>query len=128
MSRSEEKQFINYWKDKGVEAWVDDLDDRAGNVLSGNGVKIKKPFHGKLKGCNNYNRPFRIFHVLFNGDVVLCCRDWRQEVILGNIMEDNIYHVWNSPQYEYIRKVITSKEESHEEFLCSRCIYASKEP
>jgi radical SAM protein with 4Fe4S-binding SPASM domain len=37
--------------------------------------------------------------------MVICCHDWRRTVVLGNVREQSIEEIWNSPRYlELIRQ------------------------
>jgi radical SAM protein with 4Fe4S-binding SPASM domain len=38
-------------------------------------------------------------YIVENGDMILCCHDWRQTVVLGNVAETSIKAVWNSDRF-----------------------------
>ncbi len=42
--------------------------------------------------------PFKSICFLYNGDVSLCCMDMEGKIIFGNIMEDDLSDIWNSPK------------------------------
>jgi radical SAM protein with 4Fe4S-binding SPASM domain len=41
--------------------------------------------------------------IRWNGEVVLCCHDWRNEVLLGNINDSPLLNIWNSSDFEIRR-------------------------
>lgn len=63
----------------------------------------------KLEYTGPCDRPLDQMVISSNGDVIICCRDWRYENILGNIYNDNLYDIWHgdkmkSVQYSIIRQ------------------------
>lgn len=62
-----------------------------------------------------------MIHILYNWDIILCCMDWRREVILGNVKTKNAYEIWNGEKYDKIRKMVNDKIESSHNFICKRC-------
>jgi len=109
--------MINFWRSKGIKNinYFDNPTNRAGNVSFLPKIK-KKSIHG----CNSIWAN-SMMHILYNGDVVLCCMDWKREVILGNIREESLYNIWNSEIYCITRKMRDGKIESHSNFICKRC-------
>jgi MoaA/NifB/PqqE/SkfB family radical SAM enzyme len=59
-----------------------DLTNRAGNVPN-----AAIPVEPLKASCY---RPFRQLYIRYTGDVVLCCCDWRGEVVFGNIMNEDL--------------------------------------
>jgi radical SAM protein with 4Fe4S-binding SPASM domain len=93
--------------------------DRAGNVDKySNKINNKK-----VKGCSQ-NRPIERLHVDFEGNVILCCQDWKREYILGNVNDASILEIWNSKKFNKIREDISGKGNTPE--LCRKCLLAEK--
>ncbi len=44
--------------------------------------------------------------VLWNGDVVPCCRDVEGKYTMGNILKQDIKDIWNSKKYRQFRKLV----------------------
>lgn len=42
------------------------------------------------------NRPNKQLNVLADGRVVLCCADWREEVVIGNLQHHTISELWHA--------------------------------
>lgn len=54
--------------------------------------------------------PFREITVAWNGNVNICCQDWRHEYTVGNVMESSLSAIWVSPEFEAARAHLQNKE------------------
>ena len=117
LTEEEKEEAIHYWKSLGVKriAYFPSPISRAGNV-----PWLPQVRHRKIKGCRSIWRNSMI-HILFNGDVVLCCMDWKREVVLGNVKRQTIEEIWNGEKYNQVERWIRGEEEPPENFLCLRC-------
>ena len=70
-----------------------------------------------LERCCNI--PCYKMSVDINGDVILCCSDWHRTMILGNVLTDNIYSIWNNSKYREIRTQLIRNDRSNK--LCEKC-------
>lgn len=85
---------IAYWKTRGVRAKYTTLENRGGNI-----TEVEKP--QKSQEMTYYTTCTRLMkqaYIHFNGDVVLCCVDNSRKVVFGNVREQTLYEVWNSPK------------------------------
>lgn len=57
--------------------------------------------------------------VLWNGDVVPCCRDAQGDYIMGNILEQDFYEIWNGEKFREFRRKVNSDQANLE--LCRLC-------
>jgi radical SAM protein with 4Fe4S-binding SPASM domain len=75
----------------------------------------------KPKPCKDI---FTIFSVQWNGDVSLCPYDVEGRFDLGNVGENTIDEIWNSPSYRQIRKRLANarKEPENEPEICKTCL------
>lgn len=64
-------------------------------------------------------KPFREMSFRWNGDVALCCDDWRGEYPCGNIHRNYIVEIWNSPEFEAARRKLYAKERTFNP--CRKC-------
>ena len=78
-------------------------------------------YSNKIRGCSLKHRPLTHIHVVENGDVILCCRDWEREIVLGNLSRSSIYEIWNSHKYSNLIGEIYSGEKAQDDFICYRC-------
>lgn len=102
--------FYNSWGNKIIERF---------SINRLKKLSLRKILARKT-GCN-LQRDTHWLHILFNGDICLCCMDWKGEVLLGNVKHASIKEVWNSEKYKNIRKMISSRSDTLPNFLCKRC-------
>ena len=116
VSESEIEEASDFWKARGVKhEIINHPISRGGNVNI-----LNAPHHESIRGCNSIWRD-KMIHILFNGDVVLCCMDWRRKVILGNVSSQSIEKIWNSKKYEAVRKIISGEKKGWPGFICYQC-------
>jgi len=59
-------------------------------------------------------------HIKYNGNVILCCQDWGQEVVLGNVREQSLADIYNGPLAEHYREKLGERDRRGLK-LCERC-------
>ncbi len=72
-------------------------------------------------GCE---RPFRQMYINHRGEAVLCCNDWRFEVVMGDTAEAFLDEIWNNGKYRTYREHL-QRDDRHLP-LCASCDYAGK--
>lgn len=113
--KSEFKPYANYRR--AIRRWVvlmDDIGERDGEdktrvVLNHAGGSKTKPVpkESLKKTCTN---PFREVSVCWNGNVNVCCMDWRHEYICGNVNTSSLKRIWYGERFELARKFLQNKE------------------
>ena len=93
-----------WWKEDSAQNW-------AGNIAGALPEPLKK-------SCI---RPFNQLYVHANGNVVLCCCDWKGEVVFGNLMEQSLPEVFSSPLATEYRENLARKNRRLK--LCDVCDY-----
>jgi radical SAM protein with 4Fe4S-binding SPASM domain len=93
-----------WWEKDSAQNW-------AGNIPGA----VTEPFK---KSCI---RPFHNLSVHFNGDVVLCCCDWKGEVVFGNLMKASLPEVYSSSIATRYRENLAKKNRQMK--LCEVCDY-----
>lgn len=94
--------------------------------LFGNNVKYKSHLAQKWPHMNigdqfelatakgddkNYcDHPINTITIRANGDIVPCCYDLTSQMVMGNIMNDTIFDIFNGPKYSDLRKSVLRKE------------------
>lgn len=87
-----------HWAERDVNFKIHAVDNRAGDDIS-DLVTEKRQFR---RNCDLF---LKQAYVLFNGDVIICCHDWRRTVVLGNLREQSLKEIWNSERFmELIRQ------------------------
>lgn len=91
------------------------LHNWAGALGEWGGQRIRKP-------CD---RLWRTFTILTNGDVALCCQDYRGKEVLGNVMEDKIENIWNNARYNELRQYHRNSQQDKIEVCndCAKCFF-----
>jgi len=65
-------------------------------------------------------RPFRQMYVDYQGRAVLCCSDYRKEVVMGDAVEDSLVDIWENCKYAKYRELLLQGRRDLL-FLCDRC-------
>ena len=81
-----------WWAERDVTFKVHHMDNRAGAVTD----SLRPDAHTRRRNCDLF---LKQAYIVENGDMILCCHDWRQSVKLGNVAERSIREVWNSPYF-----------------------------
>ena len=96
--------------------------DRAGNVPIGlrPGATSKR-----LCGCEQTgSRPLQWVHITPHGKCVLCCQDYHDRYVVGDLNEESLTEVLTGPRMALLRRWVYGIEEAPRDFLCRNCIYA----
>lgn len=83
-----------YWEPRGVTFKIHHMDNRAGEVVAGQRPDASPP--PLKRNCDLF---LKQAYIVENGDMILCCHDWRQSVVVGNVREKSIAQVWNSDHF-----------------------------
>lgn len=61
------------------------------------------PKNNRAKG-KRCAKPFREMSIRWDGNVAICCNDWRGYYKCGNILEQTLEEIWNGPAFVAARK------------------------
>jgi MoaA/NifB/PqqE/SkfB family radical SAM enzyme len=96
--------------------------DRAGYLPIG--LKPDRP-HERLRGCNNLgSRPIEHVHINPRGQCVLCCEDYDEFHIIGDLTRQSLDEVLSGEEIARLRRMIYGLEEAPEDFICRKCVFA----
>jgi MoaA/NifB/PqqE/SkfB family radical SAM enzyme len=96
--------------------------DRAGYVPVG--LRPERP-HRRLAGCENMgSRPLQHLHVTATGVCVLCCEDYGERHVVGDLRESRVDEVLRGDAIARLRRFVYGLEEAPEDFLCRKCVFA----
>ncbi|MDQ7836575.1 MAG: SPASM domain-containing protein [Humidesulfovibrio sp.] len=104
-----------YWEPRGVVFKIHHMDNRAGEVVAGNRPGDGDP--ALKRGCDLF---LKQAYIVENGDMILCCHDWRQSVVVGNIRNRSIAEVWNSERFTTLIREYFAEDFSNLE-ICRAC-------
>ena len=92
------------------------LTNRAGNVPQTHPVPAPLAL-----GCE---RPFQQMYINYRGEAVLCCNDWRFEVVMGDTAASPLAEIWINDAYHAYRRHLQQQDRSLP--LCATCDYPGK--
>ena len=100
--RGEIVDNIRYWQSRGVQSGSSPLVNRAGNVKNFTELNYKPVGQGPVRLCDLL---YHKMYIGYNGDVLLCCMDWRRQVVLGNVRKQTLREVWMGEPYRHYRRL-----------------------
>jgi hypothetical protein len=96
--------------------------DRAGAVPIG---MHPAKSHKKLCGCEQTgSRPVQWVHVNPLGQCVLCCQDYHDKYVVGDLHEESLDAILSGEKMALLRRWVYGVEEAPDDFICRNCIYA----
>ncbi len=109
-----------------LEVYVNALNDRAGNLPTAEFERLL-PLRaargdGHLRSYDMSGCPAldAFMGILWNGDVVSCCMDWRRARVLGNARRQPLAAIWQAAPYARLRALSVAGRLA-EEPLCRQC-------
>jgi MoaA/NifB/PqqE/SkfB family radical SAM enzyme len=95
------------------------LTNRAGYLNLG--LKTDNP-HKKLRGCSLLgSRPLQHLHINPKGECFLCCQDYNNAYIVGDLNRQTVDEVLTGPEFAKMRRWIYGIEEAPADFICRGC-------
>ncbi len=112
-SKKEKQEFFKNWKGFDVdEIKIKFLDSWAGTLFKN---QVKAP-EKKRYPCEE---PFKRVAVLYNGDVVPCCRDWNGLYVYGNLYKNNLAEIWKNKKVKELRRQMIQND--YIDLPCKTC-------
>lgn len=98
--------------------------DRAGWLEVGTKAEDR---NRPLRGCDNVgSRPIQHLHITPRGRCVLCCEDYDENYVVGDLNSSSIEEVLAGPEIAKFRRWIYGLEEAPDDFMCRDCIFARR--
>jgi MoaA/NifB/PqqE/SkfB family radical SAM enzyme len=83
------------------------------------------PAKKNLKGCELMgSRPFEHLHVTATAKAVLCCQDYYERLVVGDLKTQTVAEVLGGDVMARLRRWTYGVEEAPADFLCRRCEFA----
>ena len=64
------------------------------------------------------------FSINYEGKVFLCCQDYYQENIIGDITKDSVEYILNSEEANHLRDQMYGKKMGDNDLICRKCIHS----
>jgi len=78
-----------------------------------------------LAGCDNLgSRPLQHLHITPRGQCVLCCEDYDEKYVVGDLTRNSIVEVLEGPEIAAMRRWVYGIEEAPDDFMCRDCVFA----
>lgn len=117
--KGEIAENIRYWQSRGVQSGSSPLVNRAGNVKNFDDLNYRPLSAKPVRTCELV---YQKMYIAWNGDVLLCCMDWRRHVVLGNVRNETIRQIWHGEAYRRYRR-LQEQQRINELELCNACTY-----
>jgi len=116
------REIESRWGGSEFEVKYAEVMDRAGAVDGGD--KPAEPIR-RLRGCDQTgSRPVEWVHVNPYGQCVVCCQDYHNHYVVGDLREESLEDVLSGEKMARLRRQAYGYEDSPEDFICRHCIYA----
>ncbi|MBK5257988.1 MAG: radical SAM protein [Thermoanaerobaculia bacterium] len=80
-----------------------------------------------LAGCDNLgSRPIQHLHITPQGKCVLCCEDYDENYVVGDLTGQSVAEVLAGPELAKMRRWVYGIEEAPENFMCRGCVFAKR--
>lgn len=81
-----------------------------------------------MRGCDNVgSRPLQHLHITPHGKCVLCCEDYDENYVVGDLTQSTIAEVLEGDELAKMRRWIYGIEEAPEDFMCRDCVFARRQ-
>lgn len=100
--------------------------DRTGHVQIGHRPAIPNQ---RLCGCDNVgSRPLQHIHITPRGHCLLCCEDYDEKYVVGDLNQESVQDVLTGPKLALMRRWIYGLEDAPKDFICRGCTFALTRP
>ena len=80
-----------------------------------------------MAGCDNVgSRPLQHLHITPHGRCVLCCEDYDEKYVVGDLTTSTIEQVLAGDELAKLRRWIYGVEEAPDDFMCRDCVFARR--
>lgn len=114
--RSEQKEFIEYWKKYADVVRVYEEHDNNGRFRNKE-VSARLQAVGARKPCRKLYTDMVIY---WDGNISLCCYDWNETHSFGNVNNMTMKEIWNSDEMNALRKMHET-DTITDDYICKEC-------
>lgn len=94
--------------------------DRAGYLQIGLSTRNKS-----LCGCDNVgSRPLQHLHINPYGKCLLCCEDYDENYVVGDLAEESLDQVLTGDRFALMRRWVYGLEDAPDDFICRSCVFS----
>ena len=82
----------------------------------------------RLAGCDNVgSRPLQHLHITPHGKCVLCCEDYDEKYLVGDLTTQTVAEVLEGDELARMRRWVYGIEEAPDDFMCRDCVFARRQ-
>ncbi len=70
------------------------------------------------------SRPLQHLHITPRGTCILCCQDYDENYVVGDLMTSTIAQVLEGDAMAKMRRWVYGVEEAPDDFICRTCVFA----
>lgn len=101
-----------------------EVNDRAGYLEVGLKAAGREK---RLGGCEHMgSRPLQHLHVNPYGQCILCCQDYNETVVVGDLARQSVREVLTGDDFARARRWAYGLEEAPDDFICRNCKFSLK--
>lgn len=104
-------------KETGANAYFSRMISRAGSLKETSYATAPR-HEGRLAGCLAF---LQKLVVSVEGEVFLCCNDYKREYVLGNLRESSLREIVSRPRAVELRRFIFGIDDAPPDFICRQC-------
>ena len=87
--------------------------------------KPAEPRPGRLAGCELIgSRPIQHLHITASANCILCCQDYDENYVVGNLKNESVREVLGGEQMARMRRMAYGVEDAPDDFICRSCAFA----
>ncbi len=118
----ERRKVADYFRDLNIDIEMYEIMDRAGNMIADVSGRVNRDI---LWGCEQTgSRPLEHIHILPDGRCVLCCEDYYERHVVGNLTSQSIHEVMSGAELASFRKTIYGFDRPSDDFMCRHCEFS----
>lgn len=115
-NQHEKEAFLQKWQGKVDAVGLVGYSNRGGSLNERFGNWFN-PTHSNV--CI---LPFSELFILSDGKAVLCCNDWNEEHLVGDLNHQSLQEVWSGPALQWAR-YLHKKRQGNQMEICKNCNY-----
>jgi hypothetical protein len=101
------------------------VNDRAGYLNIGMRVDDRTR---RLRGCDHVgSRPLQHLHITPHGLCILCCQDYSESEVVGDLTKESVEQVLTGPAMARMRRMVYGIDAAPANFICRNCKFALTE-
>jgi radical SAM protein with 4Fe4S-binding SPASM domain len=121
-NQDEVRQATRYWASRGARTYLTRLTNRGGalegfenlrpdsrHIRTSRRQRLSETLKARPRQAAGCVLPFSQMCILFNGDCIICCHDWKRSLVVGNAGTSTLREIWNSDRMNEVRRLLLRK-------------------